>query len=228
MNTHEYIAEITHDLRTPLTSIKGYLQLLDRTPLTETQQNYVSVVREKADRIQELINDFHALSYWTSESAMPAFARIGLCEILTDCFFGAERALKMRGIEPEADFPAAPVYVWADEDLLARTIQNLIANAVRHGERYLRVLVEVEPEPEPLPDKGRVRVVFENGLPCGAAPDPEKVFRRFYSEDASRSERRSGLGLAIAKTFVEKMEGDIRAEVAGDRFAVVLRLRKIA
>jgi len=249
------IASISHDLRTPLTSIRGYLQLLEETKLDAGQSECVEVIHTKIELLNELIDDFYCYSYWNSYNQEPQVERIGLAKILSETLLGFVAAFEERKMEPELrrisgqaivseggcesieseedeDLQTEPLFVAAEPEMLQRVLQNLVANALRHGSMYLLVEYGVTPrwacesETENECEGDFVLVVFENGVPDGYPVDASRVFDRFYSGDPSRSGRHSGLGLATAKLLVEKMGGTISAESGERWFRVMMKLRQ--
>jgi len=257
------IASISHDLRTPLTSIRGYLQLLEETKLDAGQSECVEVIHTKIELLNELIDDFYCYSYWNSYNQEPQIERIGLSKILSETLLGFVAAFEERKMEPELrrisgqaigledgcesieseededrqdrrDQQSEPLFVAAEPEMLRRVLQNLVANALRHGSKYLLVeygatprwICENENESENECEEDFALVIFENGVTDGYLVDASRVFDRFYSGDPSRSGRHSGLGLATAKLLVEKMGGTISAESGERWFRVMMKLRQ--
>jgi signal transduction histidine kinase len=198
--------------------IQGYLQLLERTELTERQHGYARAALEKCGRLQRLAGDYCSLAYWSLDSAKPCMENVNLVGLLTEKLFGMEAEFKKSGLEPQIDFPGSPVSVRADPDLLGAVFLHLLENAARHGVGNLRIRAAAS--------ETDASIVFENGTAPDFCADAARLFEKYYSTDGTRDGVRVGLGLAIAKTFLEKMNGSIAAEAGEGLFAVRVTLRR--
>ncbi|WP_251449131.1 sensor histidine kinase [Vermiculatibacterium agrestimuris] len=215
----ELIAFLAHDLKTPLTSVLGYLELLwDEPGLTEEQRvKYTGIALNKARRLEELVGEFFDIN--TMELALTKRESVQLSfllEQLADEFYPlfASRSLTCQPeVEPD-------LVVEGDGDRLARVFDNVLRNAVSYSAPGGPVLLSARRE-----GKSAVVTIANDGLEI-----PEKeltnIFQKFYRLDAARSTRTggAGLGLAIAKEIVELHGGDIRAESTGERTAFVITL----
>lgn len=217
----ETIANISHDLRTPLTSMTGYLQLLAKTELTGEQREYLEISLQRGKDLQLLIHDFYDISVLESKDSVPLFSRIHLDNLLAEQILSFASQFEEKGIIPQLVCPDMPTCVWADETMLKRIFTNLISNAVRYGRRELHVTilnldyVEV-----------RVQNIVTNLSDMGNAIDPERIFNRFYMADSSRSQSGSGLGLYIVRKLTELNGGTVSAELNDTRLTICLRLIK--
>lgn len=208
------IANVSHDLRTPLTSILGYLQLLDSPQVTEEQRGeYLAIITSRAKVLQGLITSFYDLSRLEAGEYPIVRERVDLREVI-----GALLAAFYDELEEHftvrVDLPPDLPPVWGDRTAMTRVYTNLIRNALEHGEGELSISAEGEGD--------RVATRFTNG---GAELSPEDVphvFDRFYTSDKTRSGRNTGLGLAIVKTLTEKMLGTVAAELTAGNFSVIL------
>jgi len=212
------ISGITHDLRSSLSVIQGYIQLLDRTELTERQQGYTKAVRERCGCMLRFVDDYYSLAFWSLECATPDLERVNPVGLLTEKLFSMEAEFRRRGVTPETDFPDAPVFVRANPDLLSAVFRHLIENAVRHGIGNLRVSTAASGDD--------VAIVFENETAPDFLPDAARLFEKYYSTDGMRDGVRVGLGLSIAETFLKKMDGSVAAEVGAGLFTVRVTLQR--
>jgi len=197
------ITNISHDLRTPLTSAKGYLQMAESGGLDdETMQRYIGTIRGRLDDLTILMDSLFAFSRAIEASISPA--RVNVSNVLRDALSGSYAEIESKGFEVESHIPDAPVYFLCDEDALKRVTQNLITNAIVHGKQYLSVRLS-EGQIEISNKADRLNLI-----------DTHDIFERFYTADTSRANKRTGLGLAIAKELTEKMGGQISATKDGD------------
>lgn len=192
------IADVSHDLRTPLTSILGYLQLLDEEDLTPAQRKeYLEVIRGRAAVLQTLIASFYDLS--RAEGGQWPLKReaLDLGRIVADQLAVSYESLEEAGMAPEVDIQEDLPPVWGDKNAAVRVVSNLLTNALRHGKPPLRVRV--------FEEKDRIVTRFTNAAPDMSEEDAQRVFERFYTADRVRSGQNTGLGLAIVKALTQRM-----------------------
>lgn len=214
----EQIANVSHDLRTPLTSIRGYLQLMeDETLSDDERKRCFAVVEERARVLQDLIAAFYDLSRLEAGEYSVSREKVDLREVLSELLaaFYSDLEAKFR---VEVDLPEGLPPVWGDRAALTRVYANLIRNALDHGEGTLAVTARELPE--------GVETRFVNGGCRVGEEELSRVFDRFFTSDQTRSGRNTGLGLAIVKALTDRMGGSVRAEREGGDFAVVLVWKK--
>lgn len=214
----EQIANVSHDLRTPLTSIRGYLQLMeDETLSGDERQRCLAVVEERARVLQDLIAAFYDLSRLEAGEYNVSREKVDLREVLSELLaaFYSDLEAKFR---VEVDLPEGLPPVWGDRAALTRIYANLIRNALDHGEGRLAVTAYERAE--------GVETRFSNGGGQVREEDLPHVFDRFFTSDQTRSGRNTGLGLAIVKALADRMGGSVRAERSGGEFSVVLTWKK--
>lgn len=208
------IANVSHDLRTPLTSILGYLQLLEDPDLpVEKRREYLAVVKSRAGALQGLITGFYDLSRLEAGEYALEKERVDLREVIGEQLAAFYNELE-RQFQVTVDLPEDLPAVWGDRAAMRRVYSNLIRNALEHGSGTLTVSAAREGE--------GVVTRFSNG---GAEVSPEElphVFDRFFTSDQTRSGRNTGLGLAIVKALAGQMEGRASAELEGETFTVTL------
>lgn len=205
----ESIANISHDLRTPLTVLMGHLQLVRKSDLTQEQNRRVETALHKAERMKELMETFYDLSLIDSEQAAPVKERINFSNLLLDFLTENAPLLESRNIIPDIRLPGCSVFLDTDRIMMERILQNLLSNAVRYCAGDIMIS---------LSDEGNGKVVFcmENTVPAGTKIDTARIFDRFYTGDPSRHGESTGLGLAVVKVLTEKLGGKIAAGVRGD------------
>lgn len=201
---------ISHDLRTPLTAILGYLALVDEDGMDAETRASLATVRRKADALQRLVAQFYELSQARSEDAPFERGAVEVGRLLRESVAGRYRLFEERGLEVRLSAPDRPVTVQGDANALERVVENLVHNAGK----YARTTFDVEV----IEGSGSVRVVFSNDVDALPPGDAERLFEPFYTADAARSDASSGLGLAIARSLASRMGGtlDARLERAGD------------
>jgi signal transduction histidine kinase len=219
----ELVANISHDLRTPLTSLRGFLETLNlkHASLPEDERRrYLEAAIRQTERLNRLVTDLFELARLESGTRELEIEPLALAELAQDAVQQFRLAAADRGVEVEARTPAGAATVDGDMGLLARVLDNLIDNGVRHTPPGGRVTIELRETPQWV-----TLQVSDTG--CGIAPeDLPHVFDRFFhrERDGAQSEG-AGLGLAIARRIVELHGGTIRADSSpgqGTIFAVAL------
>lgn len=207
------ISNVSHDLRTPLTSILGYLQLLEDDALPDEQRKeYLRVVEGRAKSLQSLISTFYDLSRVEGGEFPLERKRVDLRSALSELLASFYSDFIDAGFEMEVDLPPDLPAVQADPGGVLRVFSNLLRNALDHGAGSVRIR---------LYSDGK-RVVSEccNKAPGLVTEDVTHVFERFFTSDKMRTGRNTGLGLAIVKTLAEQMGCTVSAEGAEGDFCV--------
>ena len=207
------IANVSHDLRTPLTSILGYLQLLEEEGLSEAERReYLAVVRGRSKALQELITGFYDLSRLEGGEFPLVRERVEPAKVLSQLLASFYGDFEEAGFRVEVALEEGTIL--ADPGGVLRVYTNLIRNALEHGRDTLEVRLFR------AGDKMVTR--FANGCTGLTAEDLPHLFDRFYTADKTRTGRSTGLGLAIVRTLVRQMGGEAAAELEGERFAITL------
>lgn len=210
----QQIANISHDLRTPLTSILGYLQLLEGEGLTaEERREYLAIVQGRAKALQSMIVSFYDLSRLEGGEYPLSRERVDLYHVLSELV--AEFYNDFEGFDMTVELREGLPSVTADPAGVLRVFTNLIRNAMEHGRSRMSILLYQEGD--------EVVSVFANDAPGLTSEDVEHVFDRFFTADKMRTGQSTGLGLAIVKALVERMGHTVSAELEGDLFRVVVR-----
>jgi len=194
------ITNISHDLRTPLTAARGYLQMLESSEINEeTKAHYIETIRGRLDSLAALMSDLFEFARIIEGTTKFDIQKINVGNALRDALSEAYGELERRGFAVEVEIPDAPVNCYCDKDALRRVLQNLLKNVYTHGKDQLRVrLINNTIE------------IFNKADGLNKI-DTEQMFERFYTSDASRNNKNTGLGLAIAKELTEQMNGQLLA-----------------
>ena len=193
------VTNISHDLRTPLTAVCGYLDLLEQEPQSEKSGRYLAVIRERTDAMCSLTEELFHYSVITATMDELRMESVCLNDILEQSLAGFYGALSASGITPEIRMPETAIIRKLDAAALRRIFDNILSNAVKYSDGDLAVSL--------LPDGA---VTFSNSAPSLSRVQAVRLFDRFYTVETARSS--TGLGLSIAKLLTEKMGGTITAE----------------
>ena len=195
----EAITNISHDLRTPLTAICGYLDLLEKQNHSEDTERYIEQIRNRSEVLKQLTEELFRYSIISSMPEL-SYEKVNLCRVLEESLISFEGTMQQVGIQPEIQMPSVPVWRTLDHSAVVRVFGNIINNAIRYSDGDFEVHLE---------ENGKI--TFSNTANKLTTVEVEKLFDRFYTVDTAR--KSTGLGLAIAKTLVEKMNGKIEANI---------------
>ncbi len=212
------MANISHDIRTPLTSLDGYFQLLTSAETTEERDRYIKIIKSRIDSLNTMLEELFTYTKLQNESYEPELSRVDFSKIVFDTCFSFYDEFSAKGIEPAVDFCSEQLFINANAEALERVIQNIIKNAFVHGAEDVTFSLGEQDE----------FAVFScsNRIHCSDNIDLDRIFTRFYKADKARTRASSGLGLAIAYNFTVKMNGEIKAELNGDIFSIKVSFRK--
>ncbi|WP_246183436.1 sensor histidine kinase [Paenibacillus methanolicus] len=213
------VVNMSHDIRTPLTSILGFIQLLETEALTpEEKREYVTTVKNRTKRLQSLVNDFFELSVIESMDYPLKNEKLGLTALISDVLVGFYDSFNERGLMPDLRLPEENVSIYADESAVRRVIENLLVNTVKYAAGEVQIRLERQ--------RDTVDLTISNEAKELAGSDVNLLFDRFYTADRARSAQTSGLGLPIAKSLMSSMGGTLTAELRGDKLTLVCRWKE--
>lgn len=208
----ESVTNLAHDLRTPLTALLGYLDLLEREEQTEASQRYLTQIRSRAEAMRTLTEEMLQTSLaLTPQQLRPA--RLDLVRALEEALLSFYGAMEEKGIRPVLSLPEEPVWRELDPVALGRVLANITGNALKYAQGDLSVSMD-----------GQGSICFANTAPALDPVTVGRLFDRYYTVEAPG--RSTGLGLAIARTLTERMGGSIRAEYAAGELRVSLEFPK--
>ena len=200
------VTNISHDLRTPLTAIFGYLDLLEQEDLSPEVRRYTEVIRDRAQLLTQLTEELFRYSVVLSEGNAET-ETVNLNDVLEESIAAFYTELREKQIEPVITLPEAKVTRNLNRGALSRVFSNLLNNAVKYSAGDLEITLKEAGE-----------ITFENTAPGLDEMQVGRLFDRFYTVEAAR--KSTGLGLAIAKTLVEQMGGSISAVLENARLQI--------
>ncbi len=204
----EAVTNISHDLRTPLTAINGYLDLLEREEKSENVQRYLSQIENRTEALKNLTEELFRYSVVTSSQDLKR-ARMDVVRALEESLLSFYGVMEEKGIRPEITLPEEAVYRELDAGAVNRIFSNIISNALKYSDGDLSVSMNEDG-----------CIAFTNTAQGLDAVTVGRLFDRFYTVETSRNS--SGLGLSIAKMLIERMGGSIAAHLEGDKLSIVI------
>ena len=216
----ELITNVSHDLKTPLTSIINYIDLLKRENIQpETAMDYVNILDKKSQRLKVLIEDLFEASKAASGAMELNIAKIDIGQLLKQALGENDERFKDSNLNVKLNVPEEKIFINGDGKRLYRVFENLISNIVKYSLSNTRVYIDMYKEEK------EVIIVMRNISAYELSFDTNEITNRFKRGDSSRSTEGSGLGLAIAKSIVELHGGSFNIEVDGDLFKSIIRLK---
>lgn len=210
----ETLANISHDIRTPLTSMKGFFELYTQEGEPEKKEYFEQVIREKMDDLTVLLEELFTYTKLQNETYELQLVQQDFTKLVLDSLFSFYGQWKEKGISPVLSVDEDTVMVLCNDTAVRRIITNVLRNAMLHGDGNIEIRYQVK--------KDNVLLQCCNGFQNMEQPDMERVFERFYKGDSARRESSSGLGLSIAKELALRMDGSMEARTEDGRFLVEL------
>jgi len=219
----ELITNVSHDIKTPLTSIINYVDLLEKEELhNETAQEYLEVLERQSSRLKKLIEDLIEASKASTGNLPVHLERLEAGIFMTQTVGEFEEKTKAVGLDLVIEKPETPVYIMADSRHFWRVIDNLMNNICKYAQSGTRVYINLEVK------EAQVSITFRNTSKYPLNISSDELMERFVRGDASRNTEGSGLGLSIANSLMDLMGGTFRLYVDGDLFKVVLGFAETA
>lgn len=218
----ELITNVSHDLKTPLTSIINYIDLLKRENIeSETAKDYINILDKKSQRLKVLIDDLFEASKATSGAMELNITKIDIVQLLKQSLGENDERFKNSNLSVKLDIPDTKIFISGDGQRLYRVFENLISNIVKYSLSNTRVYIQMY-----VDDENKVVIIMRNISAYELDFCANEITNRFKRGDSSRSTEGSGLGLAIAKSIVELHGGKFNIEVDGDLFKSIIRLNQ--
>lgn len=207
------VTNISHDLRTPLTAISGYLELLELEEKSLAATQYLNTIKNRTDAMKELIEQLFYYSMITSSPEKPNMTVVSLNAVLEESISTYYSALVEKNIEPTITIPDEPINRFVDQQMLHRIFDNLLSNAIKYSDGDLHIT---------LSPNGTIS--FMNTASSLTTIEVEKLFNRFYTVESARHS--TGLGLSIVKSLVEQLNGQISTIFHNNQLTIALSFPK--
>lgn len=213
MELKHAITGVSHDLRTPLTAIAGYIDLLQRETDQAKQARYIAIIKNRVEALEKLSEELLDYSVSASAEKKPELRPMSINRALEDSLASFYQVFSDGGIVPEISIPEEPVICLAEPQALGRVLGNVLSNAAKYSDGDLSVILRLA---------GEIEISNSaNGLD---SVQTEKLFDRFYTVENARGS--TGLGLSIARTLTERMDGKIQAQYRNGRLHILIKLKK--
>ncbi|ACA45625.1 HAMP domain-containing histidine kinase [Clostridium botulinum] len=211
------IANMSHDLRTPLTSIIGYLKLLENDEIDKKEA--LDILKNKTNKLNILINDFFELASIESEDYELDMIKVNLTNIVRDEILSLYEAFQDKGLKPKINILDKPIFIMRDKDSLERIIDNLLSNTLKYAEKDIEINLE----------ESNDKVILKISNICTSIDEKDvlHMFDRFYMADKVRKGQGTGLGLSIVKSLMEKMDGIITSKFEQNRVSIICEWKYI-
>ncbi|MDD6825504.1 MAG: HAMP domain-containing sensor histidine kinase [Oscillospiraceae bacterium] len=213
------LSGLSHDIRTPLTSLDGYFQIMCESDDATQKERYMTVIRQRIDALKNLLEELFTFSKLQDSDLSVNMEKQQINQIVYDSLFSYYDEFTSEGIEPNIDITDEILFVMGNNIMIQRITENIIKNSLVHS----KSMVEVK-----LFREGDSTVFLcSNDTENPEDIDVSQVFDRFYKADKARTAASAGLGLAIAKQMTEKMNGSISASLNGDIFTITVNFKII-
>lgn len=209
-NLKEAITNISHDIRTPLTSLDGYFQLLSTAETEEERKQYLAVIRGRIQSLKNMLEELFTYTKLQNESFVLELEQLDFKKCVCDMLFSFYNDFSERGITPMVELCEERVAIQGNQEAVYRVVQNILKNVLEHGREEVQIGLSLK--------ETKVCFFCENKVENPEEIDISQVFSRFYKADPARTHSSTGLGLAIAKGLAEKMGGSMKAELVENRF----------
>lgn len=217
----ELVTNVSHDLRTPLTAIITYIDLLKNEKDEEKRKEYTEVLERKSLRLKALIEDLFEMSKAASKTIQMNYMKVDLVGLIRQAELENEEKIREAHLEFRWKFPEDKVVLWLDSEKTYRIFENLIVNITKYAMPHTRVYIEMNERPDDVQ-------IFMKNVSAGELNfNTEEITDRFVRGDSSRNTEGSGLGLAIAKSFAQLQHGNLNITTEADLFKAEIILPKL-
>lgn len=213
------IRGLSHDIRTPLTSLDGYLQLIANNKENINNDKYFSIMRNRISSLNNILDQLFTFVKLQENEYKLEMEKIDFTSLALQTLFNYYEDFKFRNIEPKINFPNNKIFINANIDALERIFQNIYKNILEHGQNPISLSISE--------DEKKLIFVSKNKTKDGLTINKDDLFKEFYKASNSRNGSSTGLGLAITKALVEKLNGKITADISDNYFAIEISFNKI-
>jgi len=216
----QFFVDISHDLKTPLTSIINYVDIIKmKTSSKENIDEYIEILDRKAQRLKTLIEDLFEVSKMTSGSVELNLEKIDIAALLNQAIGEFNDKIESSSLKFKVTIPTEKIYANLDGKKTWRAFENLIGNAIKYSLPNTRVYIDLQAIED------TAILTFKNVASYEMDFNPEEIFERFKRGDKSRNTDGSGLGLAIAKSIIDLQQGTFNIETDGDLFKAIIKFK---
>ncbi len=211
----ETITNISHDIRTPLTSLDGYFQLLRQETDEAVCARYSAIIQERIASLNAMLEELFTYTKLQNKKYELAMEEVDFGKCVYDTLFSFYEEFKERNLEPELSLLEGSYIVQGNREAIRRVLQNIVKNALEHGKAFFAMRMYEE--------QGWIAFTCDNDVEDADQIDMSQVFTRFYKADSARTCSSTGLGLSIARELTEKMGGILEAELSASVFKIKVR-----
>lgn len=214
----ESLTGISHDIRTPLTSLSGYFQLLTQTEDEEERERYSDIIKARIGSLEAMLEELFTYTRLQNGDYQVEMSRVNFTRCVIDILLAFYGQFTEKGLRPQVDIEEAPAYIYGNEEAVRRILQNIVKNALVHGMEEVSLSLHGAGE----------AVTFRCSNKCRRPEeiDIEGVFTKFYKADSARKDTSTGLGLTIAAELAKRLEADLQARLEGDVFTILLQFKR--
>lgn len=216
LELRQAIANMSHDLRTPLTSIMGYIQLLQDSNISNKEkEEYLDIVEKRAFVLKELISSFYDLSRLQANEYNFEVEKVNISNILCELIAAFYDEISKKGFEPIVEIDENIPSIYGDKKAINRIFTNMIQNILKHSKGQVRISLKKY--------DSYIITEFSNDAPELDSDDAKRIFERFFTGDRMRTGQNTGLGLAITKILVERQGHEITSEKIGNVLSIKIK-----
>ena len=216
----ELITNVSHDIRTPLTSIITYIDLLKNEQDEAKREEYIEILEQKSQRLKILTDDLFEAAKATSGNIPVTLEKIELVSLITQGLGELDDKIREGNLEFKFNYTKNKVFIKADGRLFWRAVENLFSNILKYALEGSRVYIEI------IEGEHEVTLTIKNISAYELNISADELMERFKRGDESRSSQGSGLGLSIAKSLIELQKGSFKIEIDGDLFKAIIKIPK--
>jgi Signal transduction histidine kinase len=209
------ITSLSHDIRTPLTSLDGYFQLLSQCENAVERERYLEIIQNRIKSLKGMLDELFTYAKLQNDAYELKPEKCCLNKILFDAVFNFYHDFKDAGISPTINICEENLYIIGNEGALTRVFQNIVKNSLEHGQNFIQI--------EMGRTHDQVSILFSNQFKHTDKINIDQIFDMFYKADSARSRTSTGLGLAIAKELVLRMNGSITVNTADNIFYIIVQ-----
>lgn len=213
------LASLSHDIRTPLTSLKGYFTLLMTEQDKDKAMAYTKVMQERMDTLSDLLEELFTYTKLANEDYELELSEMDFTRLMFDAIFSFYEIFQEKGIRLELDVDDKSRILSLNEVAVKRIVSNILKNAMSHGEGWIKVIYGEN-------EKGELVFTCLNTISEPEKLDIDQIFERFYKADSARSKNSTGLGLAITKELTERMGGNVSVGLEKNIFKISVIFKK--